>query len=650
MTECLDKYLWLENLQDPNVVEWFSKRDKTTRKLLRRTSTKLEPRIKGYYSIPYVLLVRTSKNGHFVLLRDGENFKIKTITSDGYADELVNSKKFGKDVVLQWLYVSDEGDRFAFSYSFGGSDEGIFKVVETRSGEVLDELKGIIGDAVWLDKDKYFYGRFYAKEKTPDGVGPPAHRIFLRENGKDEMVFGRGFPTSHFITFKKSKQSSRALLTVSYGWIRSDVYAGKLEEPENWNFLYGKGDFIARSVDYLHGKYLVVSFDHGGMGRILAVNGKREPCEIIGEQPYPLQEAVVAENKIAGNYLVNASSTLKIFRLDGKKLGEIKPKPPGTINSLDSDGTKCIFKYESFFTPYRICVLDKGKLRVLDYREICRDFAVGDLWVKSRDSTPIHVFKVEKKIKTQRRILAYAYGGFAASLTPGFYPEVIPFLEDGGTFVVANLRGGKEYGEEWHRKGMGEKKQNVFDDFIAVLEFFKHGGSKVLAFGGSNGGLLVGAVLTQHPELLDGALIGYPVLDMLRFHKLYIGEAWVPEYGNPDDPKDAEFLAKYSPYHNVTKKKYPPTMLYTGLHDDRVHPAHALKFAAKLEEVEAPYLLRVETESGHSGATPTTKIEEYSDIMAFVYKILKIKLKTAQFSLKHSDLCSMRYLRFKWSR
>ena len=625
MSESSDHYLWLEKVNDPKVVEWFSKRDKTARKLLKRISAQLKPRIERYYAIPYVLQVKTSKNQHFILLRDGENFKINAITSDGYANELINSKDIGKDVVLQWLHVSEEGDSFAFSYSFGGSDEGILKVVETRSGEVLDELKGRIGDVVWLDKERYFYGRFYAKQKTPDGVAPPAERIFLRENGKDEMVFGNGIPTSHFITLKKSTDNARALLTVSYGWTRSDVHVGKLEKPENWNFLYGKGDFIASLIDYLQGKYLVASFDHGGMGRILAINENGVAHEIVGEQAYPLQEAVIAENKIVGNYLVNASSVLKKFALDGKKLDEIKPEPPGTIDSLDSDGGRCVFRYESFFIPYRVYILEKGQLRVLDSREISKDFAVEDLWARSKDSTQIHIFKVGKRDKMHKQVLAHGYGGFAFSLTPRFYPQVIPFLEDGGAFAVVNLRGGKEYGEEWHRKGMREKKQNVFDDFTAALEYFENEDFKVVAFGGSNGGLLVGTILTQHPELLDGALIGYPVLDMLRFHKLYIGEAWVPEYGNPDDPKDAQFLIKYSPYHNVTKRKYPPIMLYTGLHDDRVHPAHAFKFAAKLEEAGVPYLLRVETKSGHSGATPTTKIEEYADMMAFVYKTLKIK-------------------------
>jgi len=172
---------------------------------------------------------------------------------------------------------------------------------------------------------------------------------------------------------------------------------------------------------------------------------------------------------------------------------------------------------------------------------------------------------------------------------------------------------------------MREKKQNVFDDFIAVLAYYRNKGSKTVGFGISNGGLLIGAVLTQRPELIDGALIGYPVLDMLRYHKLHIGKAWMSEYGDPDSPDDREFLLKYSPYHNISRRRYPKTMLYTGAHDDRVHPAHAFKFAAKLEEKGTMPLLRVETKSGHSGATPTTKIKEYSDMMAFVYKTLAIK-------------------------
>jgi prolyl oligopeptidase len=625
MVEHSDPYLWLEDLEDPKVVKWFSKRNDAAKKLLSPISKKLQPRIKKYHTIPYVLFAKTRPNGHFVLLRDGENFKLKLISLNGEISELVNSAELGKDAVLQQFYASDKGDMIAFTYSLGGSDEGTFKMIKTKSGEVLDEMKGTFGDLVWLNEQRYLYGRFYQKQKTPDGVAPPAMRILLREGDNDEMVFGRGIPTSHFISLKKSLQDSKALLTVACGWTKSDVYAGELEKPESWRFIYGKGDFMAWPIDCANGKCCAASFDKKGMGRILALNDGGEIEEIVGEQSCPLQEAVIARDRIVATYLVDAASTVRLFGLDGKKRGEINPEPAGTIASLDSDGNKCIFTYESFLIPYRIYCIEKDRPTILDSKEIRGNFTVEEAWVKSRDTTRIHVFEVGKKGGTRSRVLAYGYGGFAISMTPRYFSFIIPFLEDHGTFVVANLRGGTEYGEEWHRKGMREKKQNVFDDFIAVLKYFKNKGSRTVGFGVSNGGLLIGAVLTQRPELIDGALIGYPVLDMLRYQKLHIGKAWIPEYGDPDTLKDREFIARYSPYHNIAKRKYPPTMLYTGMHDDRVHPAHALKFAAKLEEAGESPLLRVETKSGHSGATPTTKTKEYADIMAFVYKTLAIK-------------------------
>lgn len=627
MTQRVDSYLWLEDIQDPEVKSWFSKRDKASRKLLRRLSMKLIPRMKRYWSIPYTLQVRTSRNGHFALQRDLRNFTISKIGSDGSISELVSSKELGKDVVVQRFNVSDDGNKLAFFYSFAGSDEGISRIVSVKTGEVLDELKGQIDDVVMLDDGRYYYGKFYATEKTPDGIDAPAVRVFLREDDRDKMVFGKGLPTSYFVSLKKSQQSSQALLTVSHGWTRSDVYAGKLEKPEMWALLYGKGDFITWPIDYVNGKCFVASFDKDGRGRILTLDGNGKTEEIIGQQPYPLQGAAIAENRIVTNYLVNASSIIRSFELNGREEGQIKPEPPGILGPFESNGVQCMFIYESFLIPYRICLLEGGKLTVLASQEIRGDFAVDDLWVRSNNGTSIHVFRVGKRGKMLRNALVWGYGGFSIPMTPSFHPDVMPFVEDGGAFIVANLRGGNEFGEKWHREGMREKKQNVFDDFLAVLKSLRQNGSRIVGFGRSNGGLLIGTTLTQHPEFLDGALIGYPVLDMLRFHKLFIGKAWVPEYGDPDEPKDAEFLVKYSPYHNVAKRKYPPVMLFTGLHDDRVHPAHAFKFAAKLEEAGASPLLRVETKSGHSGATPITKIVEYAEIMAFVYKTLGMKAK-----------------------
>jgi prolyl oligopeptidase len=626
MVQRVDHYLWLEDFQDPKVHSWFSERDKASRKLLKRLSARLMPKMRRYWSIPYTLQLRTSRDGHFALQRYLREFAISKINS-GSLSKLVSSKELGKDAVIQRFNVSDKGDKLAFFYSFAGSDEGFSRTINVKTGEVLDELKGQIDDVVMLDHGRYYYGKFYATEKTPDGVEAPAVRVFLREDGEDKMVFGKGLPTSYFVSLKKSQQSAQALLTVGQGWTRSDVYAGRIEEPETWTLLYGKGDFIAWPIDCINGKCFVASFDKGGMGRILAIDGNGRPEEIIGEQLYPLQGAAIAENRIVTNYLVDASSMIKFFSLSGSEKGQIKPKPPGVLGQLESNGVQCVFIYESFLIPYRICLLEGEKLTVLASKEIRGDFAVEDLWVRSKDGTPIHMFRVGKSNNILKKALVWGYGGFSIALTPSFHPDVMPFVEDGGVFIVANLRGGNEFGEKWHREGMREKKQNVFDDFLAVLKYLRQNGQRIVGYGRSNGGLLIGTTLTQHPEFLDGALIGYPVLDMFRFDKLFIGRAWVPEYGDPDEPKDAEFLVEYSPYHNIAKRKYPPIMLFTGLHDDRVHPAHAFKFAARLEEFGASPLLRVETKSGHSGATPITKIVEYAETMAFVYRTLGMRVK-----------------------
>ena len=219
--------------------------------------------------------------------------------------------------------------------------------------------------------------------------------------------------------------------------------------------------------------------------------------------------------------------------------------------------------------------------------------------------------------------MLFGYGGFRISITPSFNPTYLPFLEDGGVFAAANLRGGLEFGEDWHRAGMREKKFRVFQDYLAVLAKLKRGGARVVGYGRSNGGLLMGATVNEQPGVFDGVLIGYPVLDMMRYHRLLMGRAWVPEYGNPEDPKDRRFLLKYSPYHHiVARKHYPPVFIYSGLKDDRVHPAHAFKFYAKLKDAGADVALRVETESGHIGTTPEARIREEADKLAFVYKML----------------------------
>ncbi len=341
-----------------------------------------------------------------------------------------------------------------------------------------------------------------------------------------------------------------------------------------------------------------------------------------------MENARIFKGRIIASYLIDSSSRLRILDLNGRVLREIVFDKPGSVNWLIVRGDKLLFKYESFDTPSIISLLKdplEDPTTLLSYR-IDLDIRVEEGWVKSSDGTMIHFFVAKPKEVKRRVALIRGYGGFGVSLKPRFIPIIYPLLEDGAIFVQANLRGGGEYGEEWHKAGMREKKQNVFEDYKAVLRYLKEQGYKTIAWGASNGGLLVAATITQSPELVDVALIGYPVIDMLRFHKLYIGRLWTTEYGDPDNPRDREFLLKYSPYHNIEpSKKYPPTLVYTGLHDDRVHPGHALKFVAKLEEIGAPVYLRVEERSGHSGANPEVKARETSDLLAFAYRVLGIE-------------------------
>ena len=623
-SEDADQYIWLEDLDDPRVREWVSERNRRVKRELGPFSEKLNPRIERYYSIPLVIALEASRKGVFTITREEGAYKIKLLALNGETHELVDSRDLGEDVLIKALFTDKKGGRFAISYSFGGSDKGFTDVIDTASGEVLDRLEDmVVYYIVWLGDDEYCYVRFFREGVTPDGVSAPASRVFLRKDGSEEMVFGKGIETSYLISLKEGGGGSKAMLNVSYGWSRSTVYAGDLRNPESWRVIFGGEDFRAFPIDFVGGDYLVASYDGEGLGRVVAVSEGGGARELLGEQKYPLIDATVAGEKIVANYLVDASSILKTFSLDGAEQDEFTFEAAGSVDFLRTAWGGCVFRYQSFTIPHRVYSLREGRLSILASEEVPGDFEVEESWVTSKDGTRIHAFSVKRRGAQPDKAYVFGYGGFSIPLTPRFYPFVIPFIEDGGVYVHTNLRGGVEYGEAWHRAGMRERKQNVFDDYASVLRDLKERGVRVVAFGRSNGGLLVGATMTQRPELLDGAVIGYPVLDMRRFHKLYVGKSWVPEYGDPDDPGDAAFLAQYSPYHHIRDDvSYPPIFMYTGIHDDRVHPGHAFKFAARLDDAGHEYLLRVEEMSGHAGATPKTKIDEESDLMAFVYKAL----------------------------
>jgi prolyl oligopeptidase len=616
----MDPYMWMENLDDERVLKIVDEENKKFRNYVGNVSDKVLGEVRNYYYLPTIWEAKITDKGVFAAINENGRQIIKNIDK---GEIILDSKELEEElkdeVLLQGFNVSQDGKLLAYNFSIGGSDEGITRIVNLDSKEILEEHRPSILNIVFLDNG-YYFSRFYRKSESPDGMKPPVQRMFFKDSS-ERMVFGEGLDSNYFLFLKKSNDGNYALLTKSFGWNRSGIYFGPLKEPDKWKKVYSS-DSPAESIDFVDGKLYILTHE-AEKGKIIAIDDEGNKLEIVREWGYPLEWALIVNNKILAGYLVDASTFIRIYSMDGKLMDEMSFKVLGNVTPFDSRNF-ALLKYESFLVPYRLYKFDDS-LHTLDERKIDGNFVVKEDFAKSKDGTKIHYFIVEGKSK-RKLVWVFGYGGFNIALKPRFFPQVIPFIKRGGTFVMANLRGGSEYGEKWHRAGMRENKQNVFDDFIAVLEKLKNEGYKVAAWGRSNGGLLVSATLVQRPDVMDAAIIGYPVIDMLRFHKLYIGRVWIPEYGNPDNPEDREFLERYSPYHNVKKQNYPPIMIYTGLHDDRVHPAHALKFFMKLKELNAPVYLRVETKSGHMGASPETRIRELADMLSFVLINLEVPL------------------------
>jgi len=623
----IDEFEWLENIEDNRVLDWARNLNLKFRDKFSPLSNRLYPRILEAYKYPTISTMHLTSRGIYMLMREYDSYRIRLMKFNGEYMDLINSKDLGRDIVIHSLYTNKSGSRIAYAYSIGGSDESEVKILDAYTMEEIDEIRGYIDSVTWINEDKYYYVKAYRSGLTPDGVKPPATRIFLREGSTETMIETVKPPSTHYINLTSSTHGDKALITIDYGWIGMEFWSGDISKPEEWRHIYGDLKTITQPVDYMDGRYIAIYYGVDGNGEVKAVwNGKSETI-IPEDYSNPIIDAAVTDKEIILHKLSNASSKLEFYNLNGKFIGELKFQKPVTIRSLQYHSGKTIFKVESYLTPYQIHLIDEGKHRILDSMEVKLDYEIIEDTATSSDGTPIHFFIVKGKGKPMDKVLLYGYGGFRISLTPTFTPTVKILIEDGWSYAVANIRGGLEYGEKWHKAGMLHNKQNVFEDFKAVIRKIKNSGAKIAITGRSNGGLLVSAIITQNPEIVDCAVIGYPVIDMLKFHKLHPGIAklWTLEYGDPENPIDREYLSKYSPYHNLKQNlNYPPIMIYTGLRDDRVHPAHALKFAAKLLKFKAEVYLRLEEMSGHIGASPEVRAREEADILAFIYSQIDI--------------------------
>jgi prolyl oligopeptidase len=575
---------------------------------------------------------------------------------------LVDVNRMAADgtVALDWWFPSDDGKYVAYGTSPGGSEESTLRLIETATGKLLPDVidRTRFTSVAWKkDNSGFFYTRRPKKGDVPAGEEAYHVKVFYHSLGgdpaKDPLIFGEGRNAQDYPQVALADDDDRWLLiTVSEGWAKSELYLQDLKAGTPPAELTS-GKECLYSGEIFKGKLYITTNEGAPRFRLFVVdaaNAKRENwSEIIPQSDAVLKGASVYGGKLFAQYEKDASSQIKFFELDGRAIEDVSLPTLGTVTSSGGrwDRAEAFFDFSSFAVPPSVYRMDLASRKSGLWDKVEAPgidpaaYEVKQLWYASKDGTRVPMFVFHKKgllLNGKNPTLLTGYGGFNVSNTPEFRAGRFAWLEHGGVFAVANLRGGAEFGEEWHRAGMLEKKQNVFDDFIAAGEFLiseKYTDKEHLAIqGGSNGGLLVGAVLTQRPDLFRAVVCQVPLLDMLRYQNFQIAKLWIAEYGSAEDPRQFDFIYAYSPYHHVKAgTEYPAAIFMTADTDTRVDPMHAKKMAALMQAEaangqsrERPILLRIDSKAGHGQGKPVTKqIEELTDLYSFLFWQLGVR-------------------------
>lgn len=653
-----DPYRWLENPDSPETKAWIEQQNEVTGGYLASLShrEKIGQRLTQLWDYEKYGSPFKRENKYFYFKNDGLQNQSVLYTLNSLDDEprvLLDPNTLSEDgtVALSGLSISDDGKWLAYGLSTAGSDWVEYKVKNIETGkDTPDHLKWIkFSGASWTkDNQGFFYSRYDEpnEETKLEDVNYYQKLYYHRlgtEQAEDTLIYHR--PDQKEWGFSGGVTEDGKYLIISV-WLGTDsknlVFYKNLEQPDSEVVeLIGKFEASYGVIDNDGDTFWIQTDLDAPRGKVIAIDlNNPEPAnwrEIIPQTAETLESVGLLNNQFVADYLKDARSQVKIFNLDGSFVREVKLPGIGSAGGFGGkrEDTETFYTFTSFTTPATIYRYDMvtGKSELFRQPEVDfnpDDYETKQVFYPSQDGTKIPMFITHKKgikLDGNNPTYLYAYGGFNISLTPSFSVSNLVWLEMGGIYAVANLRGGGEYGEAWHQAGMKDKKQNVFDDFIAAAEWLienKYTSTEKLAIaGGSNGGLLVGACMTQRPDLFAAALPAVGVLDMLRFHKFTIGWAWCSEYGNPETEADFQTLYAYSPLHNLKKgTEYPATMITTADHDDRVVPAHSFKFAAALQAAHQgsnPVLIRIETKAGHGAGKPTTKvIEEAADKWAFL--------------------------------
>jgi prolyl oligopeptidase len=655
-TKVTDPYRWLEDDNATETKDWVKKQNEVTfaylekipfRETIKSKMTKLWDFEK--FGSPF----KEGDKYYFYRNSGLQNQAVLYVQNDLNATPSVfldpNSLSKEGTVALGAMSFNKAGNLAAYQLAKAGSDWQTIYVKDAATGKTLDDkVEWVKFSGIAWAGDGFFYSRYPEPKKGDELKGASEfqsvyfHKVSTSQS-EDKLIYEdknnakRGFGADmtedeRFLNVTPWEGTSGNMLIVKD--IKNDgAFVTLVDNFKNdWNVIENDGDWLLVQTNYKAPNTRVVAIN-------LAKPDEKDWKEIIPENKTDvLQNCSIIGGKLAANYLHDVSSSIRFHNLSGKFLNELKLPGIGTVGGLTGKKSEneAFYSFSSFIRPTTIYKLDVATMQSSIFKEPKMAFdpnqyETKQLWYKSKDGTKVPMFVTQKKgtkLNGKNPTLLYGYGGFNIGVLPQFSVTRAALLDMGGIYVVANIRGGGEFGEDWHKAGTKERKQNVFDDFIGAAEFLiqkKYTSKDFLAIqGGSNGGLLVGACMTQRPELFRVALPAVGVLDMLRYDKFTIGRAWGTDYGLSENAADFSYLYKYSPLHNIKKGvKYPATMVTTSDHDDRVVPAHSFKFAAALQGAqtgEKPALIRIETAAGHGAGKPTAKvIQEAADIMAFMF-------------------------------
>ena len=662
-TDVADPYRWLEDDRSAETAAWVETQNELTFAYLRSIPFRddIEKRLTTLWD--YEKYSAPSREGDYYYFFKNDGLQNQSVLYqqkglDGEPTVFLDPNQFSEDgtVSLGSYNFTKDGSLMAYSISESGSDWRKVLIMDVATQKILEDTLVDVkfSGVAWKGNEGIYYSSYDKPTEGSDLSGiNTQHKLYYHPLGtlqsEDKLVFGGEATPRRYVGGSVTEDQRFLVVTAANSTSGNELYVRDLTQPNSQLVPIVEGFDSEQYVAHSQGDTLYIVTNQDAPNRrivtVSAANPQPENWQtLVPEQQQVLESVSVAGGKMFLEYLKDATTQIKQYDLQGNEEKEIKLPTLGTAGGFDGnqEDTVVFYAFTSFTYPTSIYAYDINTGESTLFREPTVDFdpdayETQQVFYKSKDGTEIPMFIVYKKgLKKdgQNPTYLYAYGGFNISLTPRFSVTQLYWLENGGIYAMPNLRGGGEYGEAWHEAGTKMNKQNVFDDFIAAAEYLKTENytstEKLMISGGSNGGLLIGATMTQRPDLCRVAVPQVGVLDMLRYNKFTAGAGWASDYGIADSSQAMfEYLYDYSPLHNVREVAYPATLITTGDHDDRVVPAHSFKFAATLQEKNTgsyPILIRVETKAGHGAGKPTTKqIAEWADVFAFTYQNMGIQ-------------------------